>query len=255
MQYIYNSIGFLLSKVFHYRFSVSLQNIARSFPKASYQEVTDYHKHFYRHLGRIIVETLFAKKQLLYLTQGTKEYLEERKKENRNMILILGHYGNWELIKQLPLSTDIQIQALFKPLKNRFWNQKIINKRQKHGIRLIPSQHALRILLKEKDVLNMTVFIADQYPGKNTGIELSFLNQQTHIYTGAEQIAKKLNAHVLYGEITPFGKKKWQLSLKTICTEAIKTEQGFISLSFIKHLERSIQKNPSLWLWSHKRWK
>lgn len=33
MQYIYNSIGFLLSKVFHYRFSVSLQNIARAFPK------------------------------------------------------------------------------------------------------------------------------------------------------------------------------------------------------------------------------
>nr|WP_286421133.1 lysophospholipid acyltransferase family protein [Myroides odoratimimus] len=255
MQYIYNSIGFFLSKVFHYRVSVSLQNITRAFPNASYQEVAHYHKQFYRNLSRVLVETLFFKRQLLYLTQGTKDNLEEIKKENKNIILILGHYGNWELIKQLPLSTNIQVQALYKPLKNKFWNNRIKNRRQKYGIRLIPSQHALRILLKEKDTNTMTVFIADQFPGKNKGIKLSFLNQQTNIYTGAEQIAHKVNAYVVYGEITPFGKKKWQLSISTICKEARETNEGFISTHFTKNLEESIQKNPHLWLWSHKRWK
>ncbi|AJH15002.1 lysophospholipid acyltransferase family protein [Myroides profundi] len=255
MQYIYNSIGFLLSKVFHYRFSVSLQNIARAFPCASYQEIAYYHKYFYRNLSRVLVETLFSKRQLLYLTQGTKEDLEEIKKENRNIILLLGHYGNWELIRQLPLSTDIPIQALYKPLKSKYWNHRIKNRREKNGIRLIPSQNALRILLKEKDTINMTVFISDQFPGKNKGIEVQFLNQKTHVYTGAEQIARKLNAYVIYGEISPFGNKKWQLSISTICQEARETKEGFISTHFTEELETSIRKDPSLWLWSHKRWK
>ncbi|WP_286416559.1 LpxL/LpxP family acyltransferase [Myroides odoratimimus] len=96
---------------------------------------------------------------------------------------------------------------------------------------------------------------SSQFPGKNKGIEVQFLNQKTHVYTGAEQIARKLNAYVIYREMTPFGNKKWQLSISTICQEARETKEGFISIHFTEELEASILKDPSLWLWSHKRWK
>lgn len=255
MQFIYNSIGFFLSQILRYRFRVSVQNIARSFPRATYQEVSEYHKSFYQNLGRILIESLFVKKQLLYLTRGTKEQLAEIASENKNIILILGHYGNWELIKQLPLSTNIKVQALYKPLQNKYWNRKMKSIREKYGLCLIPSSQALRTLLKEKDNPSITVFIADQFPGKNNGANVDFLHQQTQIYTGAEQIAHKLNAYVLYGEISSYGKSKWVFSIETICNQAKTTPKGFISTTFAKKLENSINKNPSLWLWSHKRWK
>lgn len=255
MQLIYNSIGFFLSQVMHYRSKVSTQNIARSFPLATYQEVAQYHQGFYRNLGRIFYESLFISKQILTLTEDSIALLEKIKRENRNIILILGHYGNWELMKQLPLSTDIQVQALYKPLQNKFWNYLIKGIREQHGMRLIPSQQALRTLLKEKNSSKLTVFVADQFPGRNNGTKVEFLNQQTYIYTGAEQIAQKLNAYVVYGEITPSDHQHWQLSIETICEEASLTTKGDISQAFAKKLECSIQKRPSLWLWSHKRWK
>lgn len=255
MQLVYNSIGFFLNQILRYRSNVSIQNIARSFPLATYYEVSLYHKQFYQNLGRILIESLFVQKQLLYLNRSTKDTLSQIATENNNIILILGHYGNWELIKQLPLSTNIRVQALYKPLQNTFWDRKIKSIREKFGLHLIPAQQALRILLREKDSPSITVFIADQFPGKNNGTNVEFLNQKTQVYTGAEQIAHKLNAHVLYGEITPYGKSKWVLSINTICEQASNTDKGFISTAFTKNLEHSITKNPSLWLWSHKRWK
>lgn len=255
MQLVYNSIGFFLSQVMRYRCKVSTQNIARSFPLATYQEVSHYHRGFYRNLGRVFYESLFVKKKILSLTEDAVALLNTIKLENRNIILILGHYGNWELMKQLPLSTDIRIQALYKPLANKFWNCMMKSIRERHGLRLIPAQQALRTLLKEKNSCNLTVFVADQFPGKNKGTKVEFLNQQTYLYTGAEQIAQKLNAYVIYGEITPLDYQRWHLSIETICEEASLTKKGEISRSFAQKLEQSIQENPSLWLWSHKRWK
>lgn len=255
MQFVYISIGFVLRQVMRYRFRVSIQNIARSFPSATYQEVSQYHKSFYQNLGKLLFDNLFVRKQVLELTLNSHTLLQEIKKENRNIIIILGHFGNWELIKQLPLLIDTQVQALYKPIKDKFWNRVMLSIRQRYGLRLIPSQHALRILLKEKESNTITVFIADQFPGKENGHRVEFLNQPTYVYTGAEQIAKKLNAYVVYAQIIPIAQHKWQMSIEIICEQAMYTPKGSITESFIQKLENSIQKYPSLWLWSHKRWK
>ncbi len=255
MQVLYSSFGFVLSYIMRYRYSVSLQNMTKSFPLASYEEISKYHKSFYKHLSRMLLEGLCVLRPTLHIEKDSLKLLKDIKKENKHVILVLGHYGNWEVLSQLPLSVDMKVQALYKPIKNKFWNRLMLSIRQKHGVELIPSQNALRTLVKQKNSPAITFFIADQFPGGSKGLVVDFLSQPTRVLMGAEHIAKLLDAHVVYGELSPKDNHSWQLRVESICESAKQTDQGFISTSFFAKLEQSIQNLPHIWLWTHKRWK
>lgn len=255
MRITYNLLGFILGSIFRYRFRISMQNIARAFPSASYQEVSKYHTSFYQYLGRVLIESLFPINSPLQIHSESLTKLNQLKQEDRSIILIFGHYGNWEIMNQLPLCVDNKIQALYKPIKSSFWDKRMKAIREYHGMRLIAAQQGLRTLLREKGDSSITLFIADQFPGRDNGISVEFLNQKTQVFTGAEQIARKLNAYVAYAELVPIGNRGWEVQIETISEFASSTTKGDISLSFIKKLEQSIQRNPGMWLWSHKRWK
>lgn len=255
MQLLYSSFGFILGSLLRYRYSVSLQNMTRSFPLASYEQVAKYHKDFYKHLSRMLLEGLRIVRPTLVVQRESLNLLEQAKQQNKHIILILGHYGNWEILSQLPLNIDMRVQALYKPIKNKFWNRLMKSIRQRDGVELIPSQSALRTLVKQKDNPAITFFIADQFPGGSKGLVVDFLSQPTGVLMGAEHISKLLDAQVFYAELSSKDTRSWELRLETICSSAKQTQEGFISTTFFAKLEQSIQRTPHMWLWTHKRWK
>ncbi|MHC5202188.1 lysophospholipid acyltransferase family protein [Myroides sp. LJL119] len=255
MQLLYSGFGFILANLLRYRYSVSLQNITRSFPLASYEQIAKYHKDFYKYLSRMLLEGLRIVRPTLYVQSDSLKQLQSIKQQNKHIILILGHYGNWEILSQLPLSVDMRVQALYKPIKSKFWNGLMRSIRQQHGVELIASQNALRTLIKQKDDPAITFFIADQFPGGSKGLVVDFLSQPTGVLMGAEHISKLLDAYVFYAELCPRDSRSWELRLETICPSAKQTDEGFISSSFFSKLEQSIQNIPHIWLWTHKRWK
>ncbi|WP_140938297.1 lysophospholipid acyltransferase family protein [Sphingobacterium lumbrici] len=255
MNRIYNFLGFFIGSLCHYRSQVTVQNLARAFPNASYGEVMQYRRSFYRNMGRILVESIFPFLPKLIAEPETIKHLQQIHHNKRNIILMIGHYGNWEALNKLPLTIDIPIQALYKPLKSKLWNSIAIKLRENYGARLIPSQHGIRTLIKEKDKPSITIFIADQFPGYQNGLPMKFMNQDTFIFTGAEKVAKKLNAFVAYVEMQPMTQHHWKIKLETICDYASETEDGFITKVYTQNLEKSIQREPSWWLWTHRRWK
>ncbi len=248
-------LSYLFQFVFRYRQDICIQNFARAFPNLSYQEIKQQIAKFYMNFARIIWEIIFYKRTKLVLDNHTMCVLEQLSTLNRPVILLLGHYGNWEILNKLPLHTKIPVQALFKPLKNQLFNRLIIKRRTEFGIRLIESTKALRILIREKDKSTITLFITDQYPGNKNGLSLSFLNQHTFMFTGAEAIARRIDAYVAYLELRPLDKHSWTISIEKIIENAIKAEKNEITRNFTRKLEDSIQRAPSWWLWSHRRWK
>ncbi|MCD0472595.1 lysophospholipid acyltransferase family protein [Flavobacterium sp. JAS] len=253
MEKIYVLLGFIIGKVFRYRNSVIVQNMSRSFPDESYNEIKKKKEDYYQNLGRLLFENIICGSAPLKVTEKSLQLLSDLQKENRHIILLLGHYGNWEATNQLHDITGLKVQVLYKPIKNIFFNKLMIRRRTKHGVKLINYSNSLRTLARQKDC-HLTLFIADQFTN-GRGLSVNFLNQKTHVFNGAENIAKYLNAYVGYAEIIPNSNFGWQLSINTISNAAGNSIEGDISQSYIKELEKSIKKDPSLWLWSHKRWK
>lgn len=248
-------LGYFIGHICKYRLSVCIQNLARAFPHLSYRDIHLHRRNFYRNLGRILWENLFPAGVKLKLSRSALETINLLNKQQRQTFLLLGHYGNWEMLNQLPQHTDLPVQALYKPFKNNLFNYLIFKKRTRHGIRLLSAPQALRILLREKNSPSITFFIADQFPGHNNGIAVNFLQQNTLMFSGAEQLAKRIDAYVAYLELKPLNKQEWEVEINVICEHAIETANGQITTTFANMLEDSIRRDPSWWLWTHRRWK
>ncbi|QBQ41952.1 lysophospholipid acyltransferase family protein [Sphingobacterium psychroaquaticum] len=255
MEHIYSTVGFILRHICRYRYAVSLQNLSRALPSASYSEVKQHHLHFYKNAARILIETVVPSMQQLHVPKAEQHMLSMLETKRKRIILLTGHYGNWEVLNKLPKHTSIPVQALYKPLRSKFWDKLFTKFRSIHGIRLLTASQALRILLREEHESSITLFIADQFPGKENGLSIDFLSQPTQMFTGAEQLARKTNASVLYLELVPVGNYGWKIRLEPICDSAQLTAPGFITTQYTRKLENSIRRNPTWWLWTHRRWK
>lgn len=255
MNKIYNFSGFLIGKIFRYRSEVVTQNLARSLPLSNYSELSYQYQHFYRNMSRIILEVLFPNRPQLIISSEMYRTLHQIHQQQRNIILMLGHYGNWEILGKLPLHLDIPIQSLYKPVKNKWINRLLLNRRQQYGVQLLPADQAAKKLLGYRSSPAITLFIADQFPGKGNGLEIDFLSQSTHMFMGPERIARRIDAYVAYIELRPIDTYKWKAYLHPISTHAAKSTVGQITRSFTRKLESSILQDPTWWLWSHKRWK
>ncbi|WP_219225503.1 lysophospholipid acyltransferase family protein [Pedobacter antarcticus] len=248
-------LGYFIGHVYKYRLSVCIQNLARAFPQFSYQDIRFHQYRFYRNLGRIVWEILFPANTKLKIDPAALKKIERLDSQNRPAVLLLGHYGNWEILNKLPQQIDVPVQALYKPLKNKLFNYLIHQKRTRYGVRLLPSGNAFRTILREKHQSSITLFIADQFPGNNNGIAVDFLKQSTFMFSGGEQLAKKLNAYVGYIELKPLQNHSWEMTIQTICENAADVDDDYITLTYTRKLEQSIRKDPSWWLWTHRRWK
>lgn len=254
------ALFFLTYRVFRYRYLVVAQNISRSFPRKSYHEVEQLIKAYYRHLAAMTVETIRSfsirsYRQLRHVSFSNIEFLNCYYAQNRNVIVLLGHYGNWECLNILPMKLRHQVNAVYKPLTNQIAEKFSQRIRGRFGVRLIPSSQALRILLKPNERPQLSLFLADQYPGKQAKCILSFLNQSTLMFNGAEKLARVTNAVVVYAEISPMKANCWNIHFSLITESAAETCDQEITTAFCMKLEKTIVSNPAYWLWSHRRWK
>ncbi|MDB0006413.1 hypothetical protein N9E30_00490, partial [Flavobacteriales bacterium] len=90
-----------LLKILGYRKKVVLSNLSNSFPHKSEEEIKNIAHDFYRYFGRLLAESLklfsinkavLSKRVSFKNDNLIRNYLNE----NRDVIVVMGHYGNWE---------------------------------------------------------------------------------------------------------------------------------------------------------------
>ena len=102
----------------------------------------------------------------------------------------------------------------------------------------------------------MIGFIADQKPSKNAlDFWTEFLNQDTPFLTGAEKIGRKINANILYCDVECVKRGYYRATFKVITLDSSNSPQDEITEKYARMLEKTIERAPQYWLWSHKRWK
>lgn len=253
---------FFFTRIFSYRKAVILGNIQRSFPEKSDVEHQLLLKQFYRHFTDILVEGIknlsISKNQLKKRMQvRNPELMQELYDEKRNVILVSGHFNNWEwLISAQNLLFKHQAFGIGMPMSNKFWDKKVNQRRERFGMQVINAsnyQNKFRTF-KKKPFAVLT--LGDQSPAHSTkSFWMNFLNQETAVLFGTEHMANDYNFAVVFFIIHKIKRGYYELELKLITKDAKAMNWGEITETHTKLLEAEIIKNPSQWLWSHKRWK
>jgi KDO2-lipid IV(A) lauroyltransferase len=246
-----------------YRKQVVLNNLKNSFPEKTEQEINKICKQYYRYLCDLFLETFktltISKKSMLkhcYFHPEGKQLFDILANENKSVILVLGHLGNWEWAgNTFSLCCRHQLYVIYHPLRNKQFDGLMYKMRSHFGTKLIAMKDTFRTMLTQRDELNATAFIADQTPAPDNAYWVRFLNQDTPVFKGTEVISKKINYPIVYVNVKRMKRGYYELNAEMLCEHPATTENEEITRLHTQRLERDIIAQPETWLWSHKRWK
>lgn len=261
--YNLSDITFLLIyRIAGYRTKVVRQNLRNSFPEKADEELKSIEKAFYRHLCDIIIESIsmisMSKAEAISrMRMKNPELLESYAQANQSVIIVAGHYNNWELaaLALAPQSVH-QIIGFYTQITDRFMELKVRESRGKFGILLVPTKEVSECFKAHENNLIAPLFGADQSPSNISNAHwVTFLHQETAVAGGTEYYAKKYNYPVLFGKIEKIKRGFYEFELIVLTDNPKDTLQGEISEMHTRKLESIIRQKPEFWLWTHRRWK
>ncbi len=253
---------FFLFRVIHYRRNVVRANLKNSFPEKSETELQDIERNFYRHFSDIIVETIKLRvvdpNEIKDRMQGNYEVLTDLFAKKKNIGLILGHRGNWEMANSYFSSfLPHDVIVVYKPLHNKAMDRWFYEMRTRFKSQMVPMKMIYAELKNPHPTPYILALANDQAPNPQTGYWTRFLNQDTGVFRGAEIISKMYDLTVVYLDIKKHETKRGHFICHfELVTDQIKTfPQNAILEKQVELLEKDIRNQPHNWLWSHKRWK
>lgn len=250
-----------------YRKKVVGKNLEASFPDKTQEERKQIERRFYHWLCDYFLETIkllsMSREDMLrHIEFRGVEEMEECFDQGQSCAAILGHYCNWEYLSATALAwqrhPDAVAGLIYHPLESKVFDQLFIDMRSQMGGVCIPKKDILRYLLTYKRENRMSLFgyISDQAPKwENIHLWLTFLNQDTAVFTGGERIMRKMNNAVFYVDMERPRRGKYICTFRLITKDPNAVEEYGITRRFFEMLEETIRRQPEFYLWTHNRWK
>lgn len=261
LYYISPVLQFFLEKVCKYRKQTIKTNLLNCFVHLEKKEINSIITEYYKHLSEIIIENfkLFSgsNSSLMNFSVINAEILGRHFEENQDIILLTGHLGNWELgFSSSQQNFKHKVVGIYKSQSNEKFDEYLLGLRNKRGITLLPEHKFVQSILEETSEARLFMLIPDQNPKSNKNIEYyTFLNRRTLFSKSLAKIAKKYSIPVLYADTIKLKRGMYNARLLWIYKGTKEEENINITRQYVKLLERNINSNPSIWLWSHRRWK
>jgi len=253
----------LLYYVIGYRKRIIIQNLQNSFPDKSNAEIKVIIKKFYRYLCDLFLETfktltISPKTMLAHckMDKGAQQLFQQLNDEKKSIILVIGHFGNWEWAgNTFSLICKQQLYVIYHTIANKNFNELMYKMRTRFGTKLIEMNDTFKAMVSNRHEISVTAFIADQTPQPKNAYWTNFLHQDTPVFWGTERIARKLNYPIVYITIKRLKRGYYELFAELLENNPVETIDGAISEQHTKRLEQDIIAQPEIWLWSHRRWK
>lgn len=239
-----------------------MYNLKHSFPEKNNKEIRKLARRYYRHLTDMLAEGV---KNLTYKEHQLKEriycenpeILEEFYRQKRSVLLVSGHYNNWELmIAGQNLLFSHQAVGIGMPLSNGFWDKKFTERRSRFGMRVIHAKNVKEKFEEYRFEPTATLILADQSPGDSLkAYWTKFLHRDTAVQFGTEYFAHLYQYPVVFFWLEKVKRGTYKINLELISEFPQNEPYGYITESHTKKLEKIINENPEYWIWTHKRWK
>ncbi|EDM43430.1 putative lipd A biosynthesis related exported protein [unidentified eubacterium SCB49] len=262
--YVFSDIFYLIAyRLIGYRKKVVRANIAMAFPKKNEVERKTIEREFYHHLCDIVVESI--KSISISETEINNrfkilnmEVLNDLYAKDKSVLLLCGHYASWEWSGIINKWMPYKGYAVYKPLRNKKINDLVRDLRGKYGGDIVSNKKIVPILFRNKRdaVKSLTLFLSDQSPKKSNARHAdTFMGIKVPVFTGAEELSKKLDTAVVYLKIEKKKRGYYEASFKTLAENTGHIPDYQVTRMFLNEVENQIHEAPAYYLWSHKRWK
>jgi KDO2-lipid IV(A) lauroyltransferase len=257
------ALYFLVYYIIGYRKKVVKDNLALTFPEKTQQERNRIAKQFFKHLCDVIFETIKAftisEKEIRKRFVVTNiEILEPYYQNDKSILLMAGHYGNWEWSGILNKLMQHQAHAVYKPLDSKQFDALVKKTREHFGGIIVSNKKIVAVLFRKwkKGIKTLTYILSDQTPKVGAFKHRdTFMGIDVPMFTGTEELAKKLDFAVLYLKVEKVKRGYYTATFVPLVDNPKEYPDFQITRMFFDALETQIREKPEYYLWSHKRWK
>lgn len=262
--YVLSDVAYpIVYYIIRYRRRLVRENLTAAFPEKGKKEIVGIEKAFYRNLCDTFLEAFkllsISDEEMLRRVEVLNCQLPESiAARGQNVFMLLGHMGCWEWYQEVCVRYKAPRRGaeIFKQIKNPYFASLMQEIRSRWNTTQVEAGQTVRTLLHwaAQGETFLCGFITDQ---RLEGIKdwTIFLQQPTSVTPGAEELAKKVGAQLVYLDVEKPQRGHYRLTFRELDVPQEYSRRPYpLSLTFFHMLEQNIRRQPELWLWSHNRW-
>ena len=251
----------LVYYVFKYRRKIVRGNIKIAFPEKTAAEITRIEKDFYKafcdNFTEIIKFISVSKEEIARRFKGEPEKINELIEQGYKVQVHSGHFFSWEFCN-MGYSPNIRhpFLTVYMQIENKVFERLFLYIRERFGTKMLAAGEFKTAFAPYRKQNYCLVLIADQNPPHaSVGFWTEFFGQKIPFPKGPEKGAQFNNTAILMANMVRVKRGYYSSELKLLTTDPRSMPEGEITKQMVRFIEETIRKNPSNYLWSHRRFK
>jgi Kdo2-lipid IVA lauroyltransferase/acyltransferase len=246
---------------------VGLENLAQAFgDRYSEADRDQIIRGVYRHFCMMLMEIMHTPRKL-YLSnwrerivlEGLTPIMDLFLTGDRPLIILTGHYGNWELAGYVFGMFGFPTFAVARALDNPYLDRYLRTFREQTGQMLIPKDGGYDQMIEVLKNKRALTFLADQDAGQR-GLYVNFFGRPASTHKVMALLAIEHQALVVVGVARRIGPGfRYEIRCEDVIDPAslagTADDVRLLTQRFTSALERLISQDPTQYLWLHRRWK
>lgn len=251
-------LGTLVYKVMKRRRKTALDNLALAFPEKTEEERIEIAKQCFQHFGRVFADFLRSSQRTNEEVLQTCKlidfhHFDEALKLGKGIILITGHYGNWERAAHAIVAGGYKLTVVARDANDGDLNQAVLRIREKQGVQVLSRGAAARGIFTKLKANEIVGILPDQNSGD---LFVPFFGKPCGTVTGPAAIHARTGAPVVPMFCRRVGPNQYEARAYPPLVEV----EGYepveaMTRAMNNAIESAIREAPEQWLWFHDRWK
>ena len=257
-------LGALGYRPFGIRRQVVERQIAAAFPGLHEAEVTRVARASFEHLGRVTIETALLPsigpegvRGLIEEVTGW-EVLQEVLSLGRGLILVTGHFGNWELAGAYVAAHGVPLDVVVRQMNNPLFDAYLRETRQRLGMTVVYDTEAVRRATRSLKEGRAVAFVVDQGVLNLASTYVPFFGRPAKTPRGPAVFALRGGIPVVFGAAIRRPNGRFHGIVERVPIETTGDREADVDRTVARYtqtLERWVRRFPEQYFWQHRRWK
>jgi KDO2-lipid IV(A) lauroyltransferase len=243
----------------------AMDNLRAAYPDETDAWREEVGRKSFQHIVMLTVDLMFTPRLVRkdnwrqYATVTNIERAKWMMQEGKGLLMLTGHYGNFEIMGYALGVFGFNIYSIARPLDNPFINDYLYGIRERAGQKIIDKKGAADQMADLAEQGATLCFIADQDAGRK-GVFVDFFGRKASSYKSIGLLAIQYNMPVGVGccRQKP-GEFFFEVEVSRIIMPEEWTDKDnplqWITQEYNMELEKLIRKDPTQYWWVHRRWK
>jgi KDO2-lipid IV(A) lauroyltransferase len=261
LSWLSHPFGALAWRLSNTRRGTTLKNLAACYPQLKAEQRDRLGRESMRHFAMTALETGMCwtwsqtRMERHFLAPAGLDRLDAALAEQRGVLLLAPHFGNWELLNHW-LQFRYQLMALYKPGRSPELEERLVLNRCRFGAQMVPTTGAgLKKMYRHAQADRLVAILPDQDPSDGKGRFAPFFGVPALTGVLAVRLIQRTGCRALLGAARRVGAARYQVHFLDADEDIYSEDPDRALAALNRGVERVVELDPAQYLWAYKRFK